>query len=436
MKGTVQRRWKLAEKGDPEDCNHRDDEDKLLWVDQRKDEQGCQRCCARRVRATTWTWQHEVMRNGKRAYVTGTRRQKTEAEKALRESLADHDKGTEVMPNKDTVAMFLRGWLALRKHGLKPGTYRSYSDIIEHRLIPHLGDERLSKLRPEMIARCYDELRKSGRRMAKQGPSEGTVERGLSETSIEHTHRCLHAALEHAAKTRKVARNVADDIEKPKRDRVEMNTWTAEELRAFLASTAGHRLHPLFVTAATTAMRRGELLGLKWTDIDLRGKRWADDDLDGALVSVRRSRTSVGYEVHEGTPKNDKARTVDLDAETVAVLRRWHTAQLEERVAWKGAWTDTGLVFTREDGTGLHPHHVADAFDAAVKRSKLPAVRFHDLRHGWATIALRAGVSPKIVSERLGHASVGFTLDVYAHATPGWQAEAAETFAGLVFGGR
>jgi integrase len=120
--------------------------------------------------------------------------------------------------------------------------------------------------------------------------------------------------------------------------------------------------------------------------------------------------------------------------------------RLEERMAWGPAWTDSALVFTREDGTGLHPHQVATAFDAAVrrpsaseiakdkKRSDRPVVRFHDLRHSWATLALRAGVSPKIVSERLGHASVGFTLDVYAHAVPGWQAEAAATVADLMFG--
>jgi len=176
-------------------------------------------------------------------------------------------------------------------------------------------------------------------------------------------------------------------------------------------------------------MRRGELLGLRWKDLEPieegRGRRYA-----GAAPAW-------GYEVVEDTPKSDKSiRTVDLDAETVAVLRRWHKKQLEVRLAWGAGWTDSGLVFTREDGTGLHPHQVANAFDTAIRRSGLPIVRFHDLRHSWAAIALRAGVSPKIVSERLGHASVGFTLDVYAHAVPGWQAEAAATVAGLVLGGQ
>lgn len=286
--------------------------------------------------------------------------------------------------------------------------------------MPHIGSARLSELRPARIARCYGELRSKGRKDGKGG---------LSETSLEHTHRCLHAALEHAAKWRLIARNVCDDVVKPKRRQVEMRTWSADELSSFLTSTNTHRLHPLFLLAATSAARRGELLGLRWEDIDL----------DTARLSIRRGRTSVAYEVVEETPKSRKSvRTVDLDPRTVTELRRWRKAQIEERLAWGAGWTDSGYVFTNEDGTPIHPHRVADAFDAAVKRSKLPKIRFHDyadLRHTWATIALRAGVSPKIVSERLGHASVGFTLDIYAHAVPGWQADAAEQVASLVFGG-
>jgi integrase len=370
-----------------------------------------------RHRGESWSFQHEVTRNGKRAFVTGTRRTKKAAEAALVESLALYDKGDQIEPSKMTVAVFLRDWLELVKPRLKAGTFRSYHDIVEHRLIPHLGDVRLSELRPALIARCYAQLRTNGRRDGRGG---------LSETSIEHTHRALHAALEAAVRGRRLARNPADDLEeKPTRGHVEMCTWSADQLGAFLDSTRDHRLHELFVTAATTAMRRGELLGLRWDDVDL----------ETARLAVRRSRTSVGYEIVEATPKSRKGvRTVDLDNETIAALRRWRMRQLRERIAWAGTWTESGYVFTREDGTGLHPHQVADAFDAAVRRSGQPVIRFHDLRHTWATLALRAGVNPKIVSERLGHAKVGFTLDVYAHATPGWQAEAAATVAGLIFG--
>ena len=424
MKGTTYQRWMKPEGGDTA-CKHE-------WSLEVKKAQHCETCGARRQRGGRWTWQHEAMRNGKRVFVTGTARTEKLAEAALTESLGQHARGEQLEPSKLTVAVYLRDWLELVKPRLKAGTWRSYHDIVEHRLIPHLGDVRLAELRPAMIAKCYAELRTNGRRLVQRkdtgNGSETAVARGLSETSLEHSHRTLHAALEHATKSRLVARNVADDVVKPKRGHVEMTTWDAEQLRRFLDSTADHRLHPLFVTAATTALRRGELLGLRWSDLDL----------DAARLSVRRSRTSVGYEVIEDAPKSRKSvRTVDLDPETVAVLKRWQTKQRKvEKIAWGAGWADSELVFSRADGTGLHPHQVADAFDAAVKRSKLPPVRFHDLRHGWATIALRAGVSPKIVSERLGHASVGFTLDVYAHATPGWQAEAAATVADLVFGGQ
>jgi integrase len=255
------------------------------------------------------------MRAGKRSFVTGTRRTEKLAQAALTESLQKHATGDQVEPSKVTVALFLRDWLELVKPRIKAGTYRSYHDIVEHRLIPHLGDIRLADLRPAQIARCYSELRTSGRRQVKRTDpgdgSEATVNRGLSETSLEHTHRCLHAALEHAARSRLVARNVAGDVVKPKRTHVEMRSWTAEQLGEFLESTSDHRLHELFVVAATTAARRGELLGLKWADIDLDGRR----------LSIRRSRTSVGYEVREGTPKSGRARTIGLEPETVTALR-------------------------------------------------------------------------------------------------------------------
>jgi integrase len=419
MKGTVTRRWKVTEQGDPKDCKHKDDTT-TLWTDERKDEQRCPRCGARRIRAVSWTWQHEAMRNGARVFITGTENKKTDAQKALTDSLAKHATGQQIDPNKETVATFLRGWLDVKKLKVKPGTWRSYHDTVEFRLIPTLGDTKLSELAHPAIARTITELRKSGRR-------DGTG--GLSETSLHHTVRTLNTALEAAVKSRKIARNPIDDLDqdaKPTRDHTEMRTWTAEQLHAFLRSTEEHRLHMLFLTAATTAMRRGELLGLKWSDVKLNGKI--------GQLAVRRSRTSVGYEVHEGTPKNDKARTIALDALTVAALGDWRQRQRQERMAWGEGRVVNDYVFTREDGSPLHPHQVADSFDTAVLRSGQPVLNFHGLRHTWATISLEAGVNVKVVQERLGHFSPAFTLTVYAHSTPGMQAEAADTFAGLVLG--
>ena len=337
MKGTVTRRWKVTEEGDPKDCKHKHGRD-VLWVDERKDEQWCSRCGARRVRAKTWTFQHEVIRNGKRSYVTGTRKLKEDAQATLTESLALHAKGEQLDPSKDTVAKFLRGWLDEKKLAVKPGTWRSYHDIVEHRLTPHLGDEKLSALAPPAISRCYTELRAKGRR-------DGTG--GLSPTSLEHTHRTLRLALQAAVEDRLIARNPADALKKdakPRRAHVEMRTWSAEQLGAFLDSTREQRLHELFLVAATTACRRGELLGLRWEDIDLATSR----------LSVRRSRTSVAYEVVEDTPKTRKGvRTVDLDPETVAAMRRWQLRQRKtERTRGVRAGPTRALYSRERTGPG------------------------------------------------------------------------------------
>jgi integrase len=313
------------------------------------------------------------------------------------------------------MATFLADWLAEVQPGLKAGTLRGYSDIVEHRLVPHLGDIRLTELRAADISRCYAELRKTGRR-------DGTG--GLSETSIEHSHRCLHAALEHAVRNRLVTSNPADLVIKPRRQHHELTTWTAQQLNTWLDSVKNDRLYPLWLTAATSGCRRGELIGLQWDDVDL----------GVGQLAIRRSRVAVGYEVVESTPKSGKARTVAVDPQTVAVLKEWRQDQRKERMAFGEGRVDSPYVFTREDGAPLHPHQVADAFDASVRRAKVPTVRFHDLRHGWATMALQAGVNPKVVSERLGHATTAFTLDKYAHVLPGTQAAAAATVAGLVFG--
>jgi integrase len=165
-----------------------------------------------------------------------------------------------------------------------------------------------------------------------------------------------------------------------------------------------------------TGMRRGEVLGL----------RWADLDLDKARLAVRHTLISIAYKVTESTPKTHQARVVDLDPETVRQLHAHRTSQHQPA---DGA---AGLVFCRPDGSPLHPQSFTEAFDRAVANAGLPRIRLHDLRHTHATIALRAGVPVKIISERLGHSTPAFTLKVYAHAIPGMQSEAASQIAALV----
>jgi integrase len=164
------------------------------------------------------------------------------------------------------------------------------------------------------------------------------------------------------------------------------------------------------------------------------GLRWIDIDLNASRLSVQQTLVSVAYETRFSVPKTARSRrSVSLDATTVAALRAHRKRQLEERMSWGQAYRDSGLVVTREDGTLVHPDRFTQMFDKHVKDAGLPRIRLHDLRRTHATLALAAGVHPKVVSERLGHATVAFTLDVYSHAVPALQEEAADRIAALIF---
>ena len=171
-----------------------------------------------------------------------------------------------------------------------------------------------------------------------------------------------------------------------------------------------------------TGMRRGEVLGLRWADIDL----------DAARLSIRQALVAVGYEVIESTPKSHSARVVDLDAATVELLRRHRTTQVEERREWGADYQDANLVVAKENGEPIHPHTFSQSFERIIANAGLRRIRLHDLRHTHASLALKAGVPVKVVSERLGHESPAFTLKQYAHVLPGMQAEAAAHVAELV----
>lgn len=196
-------------------------------------------------------------------------------------------------------------------------------------------------------------------------------------------------------------------------------------MRTFLEHVRDDRLYAAYVLAATTGMRRGEVLGLRWQDVDL----------DHGRVSVSQTLVVVsGYDVQYSEPKTAKGRrSIALDENTREALKEWRERQSVERALWGDAYTDADLVFARENGTPLHPDLFSDAFWRHVAEAKLPRIRFHDLRHTHATLALAAGVHPKVVSERLGHASVVITLDTYSHAIPAMQETAAELVASLVF---
>ena len=202
----------------------------------------------------------------------------------------------------------------------------------------------------------------------------------------------------------------------------ELHTWSRDELTTFLKATR-MTVEPSWRLLAMTGLRRGEALGLRWSDVDLAAGR----------LSIQRQRVTTDYEVLERPTKTDRGRSVAIDVATVVALRRQSQQQLDDAAAWGDAWVSEGHVFTREDGSAWHPDRITDLFAQAVKRVDVPHIRLHDLRHGWATLALGAGIHPKVVQERLGHANIAMTMDSM-HVIPALQESAAELVATLVDG--
>jgi integrase len=291
---------------------------------------------------------------------------------------------------------------------------------VECHVAPHIGSVKLQKLSGSQVNALYAKLAETGRKDGKTG---------LSPMTIHHVHACLHTACKDAVRWGHISRNPLDAADPPRKKgdgAKEMRTWTKEQLRAFLDAVKNERLSPLWHLIAMTGMRRGEAIGLRWSDVDLEGER----------LAVRRALIPSGRKVIVSEPKTAKGRRViALDPGTVEVLKAQAARQLEEQNDWDDGWVETGLVFTQEDGSALDPESISRYWRQAVKKSMLPAIRLHDLRHTHATLALQAGIHPKVVSERLGHATVSITLDTYSHAIPAMQEEAAALIAGLVFAG-
>jgi len=287
---------------------------------------------------------------------------------------------------------------------------------IESHIILALGSTPLQSLTPAMLNAFYGEMLADGRKYGKGG---------LSARTVRYTHMILRRALSDAVRQQLLVRNVADSASPPRpRATAAMKTWSGPELRAFLDSTVNERFHAAFLLAATTGMRRGEVLGLHWRDLDL----------DAGRAAVTQTLIAVRGQLIFSAPKTAKGRRlVALDAFTVAALREHRRSQLVERLSFGPDYQDSDLVFCQENGEPVHPDRFSDLFDRLVKVAVLPRIRLHDLRHTHATLALAAGVHPKVVSERLGHATVSITLDSYSHALPAMQEEAAERVAALVF---
>lgn len=333
---------------------------------------------------------------------------KRDAQRELNRLLAEMQAGAYVEPSKLTVAQYLDRWLAdYARTNVSAKTYEGYEEFVRVHLAPALGRHPLAKLRPVDIQSYYAEKLRSGRRDGKGG---------LSPRTVLHHHRVLREALQQAVKWQLLARNPADAVEPPRPEGKEMPVLDAAETASLLQAAEGGRLHLPILLAVTTGMRRGEILGLRWQDVDAKA--------GAAAVRQSLQRTKAGMTFKP--PKTQKSRRlVALPSVTADVLARHRAEQERQKAALGAAYQDHGLVVANADGTPFFPNAFTHAFADLVERWGGKRVRFHDLRHSHATQLLLHGVHPKVVSERLGHATVGITLDTYSHVLPGMQEEAA-----------
>jgi integrase len=339
-------------------------------------------------------------------------RTKREADQALREAIAGVEQQRHVGVRKDTLGAYLRAWVD--GAAVRETTRAHYRQQIELRIVPIIGGLRLQDLRAEDLDRLY-------RHLEQAGSTEG---RPLSPKSVRHVHTTLHTALADAVKRGHVVRNVAGLATPPRVKRREMRVWSAEQLRTFLGHVAGDRLSALWLLFATTRLRRGEALGLRWQDVDL----------DAGTIFVHRNLTvAYGRTMINETKTAHGRRKLALDPATVAGLRRHRTNQLEERVAADIAWQEHDLVFCWQDGRPLHPQQPTRWFAEHIADADLPHLRLHDIRHTYAS-SLASGVPITVVSRRLGHASISITLDVYGHCLPADDEAAAATVAAAILG--
>lgn len=344
-------------------------------------------------------------------------RTRKEAEAARAKIVNGINSGSYSEPTSITLTGWVRDhWLPTIKTQVKPSTFDSYRRNMELHVLPHLGARQLRFLSVQMLNKLYAVLLENGKL---NGPG------GLSPKTVRYIHTIVHKALSDAVDAEMLGVNIAERS-KPPRPRAtapaEVSFWEPPELAQFLDLVRGHWLEAAWHVTAMTGMRRGEVLGLRWQDIDFERRS----------IAVRQAVVSVAYEVIYSTPKNHRARVIDLDARTLIQVARHRQRQAAVRDEWGSGYQDADLVFCKEDGSPLHPHSFSQAFERIVARSVLPRIRLHDIRHTHATIALRAGVPAKVISERLGHESPAFTMKQYAHVIPGMQAEAANLVADLV----
>lgn len=333
------------------------------------------------------------------------------AEEMLTKALHELRSGAYVRPSKETVGGYLAQWLDATAPTVKPRTVHTYAGVVKRHLTPELGAIPLGKLSAMDVQALYGRL----------------LARGLHPSTVRLAHAVLRRALDRAVDLRLVVVNVANAAKPPRRQRPNIRTWTADEARAYLAAAADDELSALWHLALLGQLRLGELLALRWSDVEPER---------GALTVRRTVTRDAAGRLAFGEPKSVQGRRqVALGAELTRLLRAHRTAQIERRLRLGSTWHDDDAVFDRGDGRPAAARTVQKRCKGIAADAGVPVLRFHDLRHTGATLLIADGVPAKVVAERLGHASIAVTLDLYAHVQEGMQRDAAARIEGVLRAG-
>ena len=355
-------------------------------------------------------WYGPADQDGNRKRLTHTvKGSKSAANKKLRELQSAVDDGSHVDKSKETIKDFSIRWMETYvETNCTLRTAIGYQGNIDRYILKAIGRVAVQNLTSGQIQAIYS----------------GMLERGLSHTTILHVHRVLKEILGYAVKWGVIVKNPADAATPPKREKKQLPMWDVPTIGRFLDESKGTRYGHIFDFAINTGMRRSEICGLRWDAVDL---------VDGRLEVVATLQQIRGHGLVTGAPKTKKScRNLTLSSETVALLQAVQGAQILAKDGTGPLWRNTGYVFTQADGSPVLPDSLTAEFAALVKELELPHLSLHGCRHANATLALLAGINPKVVSEALGHSSVTITLDTYSHVLPNMQDEMANAVANLL----
>jgi integrase len=363
-------------------------------ANKRSNGEGSGRACAN----GTWEWRVHL-EDGRRISAYG--KTQGEAKRKCLDKARQAELGVDLKRTRQTVGKYLNWWLTDVVQPSKAGTTHSLYEITARlHIIPELGRVELGRLTPQGVQTL---LRKKERE-------------GLSPRSVAIVRAVLRTALNHALRLGAVERNVAALVDVPRQVRAERSWLTPAQARVFLDAVVDDRLAALYRMALSLGMRQGELIGLRWQDVDLEAGR----------LRVTRALDRAGDGQTFKEPKTDRSRrTLDMPASVIAALRvHWDRQQFERQAAGR-RWQESGLVFVTPVGTALDPANLLKAFKRHLKDAGLPDMRFHDLRHSAASMMLTDGLSLNVVSDILGHSLTSTTVDIYAHVAPAARREAA-----------